>query len=159
MACSSPLRMEASPGLMPAAIDLDQDLARPGNRSGDLHDLQDVDVAVLVESHCQRHVAPLSDDPRANRAGSGFYSGPDRAPARAADGDLGGPRPADKTQAGPYVERRATLLDLRSSGACLKLAQVADDTTAVTVTETGLTRPVGRLRPPPRPSSTCALRE
>jgi hypothetical protein len=39
--------------------DLDEDLTRPGSGSGHLHDLQDVDAAVLVESHGKWHARLL----------------------------------------------------------------------------------------------------
>ena len=42
-------------GVDPCRLDLDQDMARARHRPGDVHHLQDVDPAVLLEPHCLRH--------------------------------------------------------------------------------------------------------
>jgi hypothetical protein len=43
-------------GVDPGGDHLDQDLARPGNRSFNLHDLENVEIAELIKTHSQRHL-------------------------------------------------------------------------------------------------------
>ncbi len=64
-------------GVDPCGHDLDQDLARAGSRPGDLHHLEDVDIAVFVESDSLGHGSSFSRMTRGNnRARTAFIPSP-----------------------------------------------------------------------------------
>ena len=55
-------RMEASPGLMPAALTRTRTFPGPGVRAVDFYHLQNFEPTVLIESYCTRHSAFSSQE-------------------------------------------------------------------------------------------------
>jgi hypothetical protein len=58
MACNSPSRIFASPGLIDAAFHLHQHLAMRWFRSRHIRNLQNLDPTVPIESHCFHDLPP-----------------------------------------------------------------------------------------------------